>query len=882
MKARHDGDAVPRGARALLERFCPPNVFEELIGDLEESCRSRRARDGRFRAWLGCWADSLSLFRAFTHRRGAAADHPRGFIMWDSYLKSGLRTSQRHWGYVLLNVAGLALGVACALLILLFVWEELRFDRFHAESDRIYRMVQAEPDQWDTKRQEEMSPLFAQALVDGVPEVEHVVRFLDRSPSLISRDADGADLRVYEEGFVYADSTFFDVFSFPLVHGDAATALDRPHTLVLTEAMAHKYFGGANPVGQTLLVNSVHPFEVTGVVADPSARSSLQFRFLASFASLREIPEEAGMLNSGWGVTAYPTYVLLENDAAAIVAERKIPGVLKRSTDAEHVLASRFGLEPLLDLHLYSKAGNLLGPQSDVRYVYIFSVIAFAILLIACINYMNMATARAAKRAREVGVRKVLGARRSQLARQFLGESMMTSFGAMVLALGLVLLAIPAFGRLVQRDMQAGIFAEPLFWLVILMFWAAVGLLSGSYPALLLSRFAPAEVLKGRLGGVSSGATFRRGLVVFQYTISVALVACTLIVHHQLDYMRTKKLGLDAEQMLVLPLQSSVVGKPSPVAQHTEAFRDELSRLDAVRSVAFSTAVPTQRSSRFGTQVEGSDETMFVFAYNVDPDFLSTMGIDVVEGRGFSIGMDDQSAVLVNQAAVRSFGWIEALGQTLPVRIGTADRTVMGVVRDFHFESLHASIEPVVFMPLGSRLPRYIILRLDATDLPATLQRVAAVWDRFSPEHPLDYFFLDDAFERLYQSEDRLAGLFGAFTLTAILIACLGLFGLAAFSAEQRTKEVGIRKVMGASVAHVVYLLSRDFVRLVGVAIVIAVPIAYIAMSRWLEGFAYRVDLSWRTFLFAGLVALAVALATVSFQAARAALADPVKALRYE
>lgn len=805
--------------------------------------------------------------------------------MFKNYILVTLRHMRRHIGYTALNIAGLAVGLAVCLLILLFVRDEQQFDRFHEDADRIFRVTLTRADAEPEAAEEHMAPMFGPILVEGLPEVEHAVRFLARTGSLFGREDGG--LSAYEDAFIYADSNFFEVFSFPLLQGDPATALDRPLTVVLTERAAQRYFGDDDPVGETLLFNNTHRFEVTGVAADVPAQSSIQFEFVASFATVRQIPEEASMFNSGWGVRAYPTFVRLDETASPTVVGEKIPQLLAQHTDADFVINNRFTLEPITEIYLHSPASNQLGAQGDIRYIYIFSALALLVLLIACINYMNMATARSAGRAREVGVRKVVGAKRGQLAGQFLSESLLLSLCAMLLAIGIVAAVLPLFEVLIGRAMPFHLFEEPDLIGVLVGVALVVGLVSGSYPALLLSRFKPVAVLKGRFAQASSGAAFRKGLVVFQFTVSVALIAGTLIIHEQLDYMRSKGLGLNPEQVLVLPLQGSNVGEPSPIAQQPEAFRSELANLASVENVAYSSVVPTRGASRFGYRAEETDPWSYVSLYRVTPSFLPTLDMTLLRGEDYATTVPPQPTdVLLNETAMRLFGWQdsqEALGQVVPMRVGRDPLRVRGIVEDFHFESLHRSIQPVMFRPLeeGGRV-RYVVARVSADRLPETIQQVEALWQQFSPEHPFAYFFLDDAFDRLYQTEDRLARIFNAFTLTAILIACLGLFGLAAYSAEQRTKEIGIRKVFGATVTHLVALLSKDFLKLVVVSFVVAMPIAYATMQRWLEDFAYRMDIGWGLFVVAGVLALVIALVTVSYQAIRAALANPIDSLRYE
>lgn len=869
----------PRLAEWLLAHLLPDEEWETPLGDFAEYYRMQCRRASVRRAQLWYWQQVLELIP----RRFVSTVY-WSLIMFKSYVRTALRHMRRHIGYTTLNIVGLSVGLAVCLLIALFVQHELGFDQFHQQEDQIYRVLQARSDRQDAQADEHMSPGFAPALMAGIPEIQHAVRFIARSGSLVSRE-DGS-LSTYEKDFIYADSNFFDVFTFPLIKGDPTTALDRPMTVVVTERAAQTYFGDADPIGQTLLYNNTHRFEVTGVAANLPPQSSIRFDFLVSFATIRAIPEEAPMFNSGWGVSAYPTYVLLRKEATVPAVEEKISVVLQQHTDAEHVLNASFRLESITDVYLHSAGNNQLGPQSDIRYIYIFSALAILILLIACINYMNMATARSAGRAREVGVRKVVGAYRGQLAGQFLSESMFTSLMAMVLAVGLVRLTLPIFADLLQREISVALLSHPVVILTLLGVVAFVGFLSGSYPALLLSRFIPAEVLKGKFTHSSSGAAFRKGLVVFQFTVSVALIASTLVIYSQLDYVRNKRLGLNPEQVMVLSLQGETVSKPSSIAQQPDAFRSELENIAAVEHVAYATTVPTRRGSRFGYRATEDEPWAYVHSYQITPSFLPTLGMEMLAGEDYNTTLPPQPTdVLLNETAMRLFGWnnaTEALGQIVPLRLGRDPLTVRGIVQDFHFQSLHQTIQPVAFRPIGERRPRYVIMRVQAAELQQTVQRVEALWQQFSPEHPFTYFFLDDAFDQLYQTEDRLARVFNIFTLIAIVIACLGLFGLAAYSAEQRTKEIGIRKVFGATVVNLVGLLSKDFLKLVTVSFVFAIPLAYAAMQRWLEDFAYRIDLGWGVFALAGVLALGIALATVSYQAIRAALANPIDSLRYE
>ena len=869
----------------MLERFCLPERYEEIRGDLEEVYQDRLTRMHPFWAGLLYGVEVVFLYRAFVKRRRPSYEHARGFPMWTNYLKIALRNFRRHKGYSLINIFGLGVGIAGCLLILLFVREELSFDRFHEQTDAIYRLVKHTDAGGESSVSVEMPPPLGPALEAGLPEVQHTVRFLRRDGRLISSEIEpstNSNARFYEDGFLYADSTFFDVFSFSLLQGDPETALTKPYAIVLTKDMAQKYFGEENPLGKTILVQNSDRYEVTGVAQNIPSNSSIQFIFLASFSTLRQLPGEALMLNSEWFVSAYPTYVLLTPKASREIVAHKIPDVLKQHTDLDFIQKADYRLEPLTDVHLFSNAKGSISPGGDIRYVYIFSSIALLILLIGCVNYMNLATAQSAHRAREVGVRKIVGARRSQLAWQFLGESMLLSVTALLVGFVLVQLSLPTFSNLVQRDLNIGDLGDASFWRALLGVALGVGLLSGSYPALLLSRFRPVEVLKGRFGTSSAGAFFRMGLVVFQFTVSVALIAGAIVIQKQLDYVRTKRLGLDQEHVVVMQL------KHSSIRRQADTFAEELRKQSQVQHVAVSSAVPTRSSVRFGENIEGRDETVWMSVYGIDTMFLETLDIQLVKGRGFSALFTDASSrtrvggALVNETAAHALGWEEPLGQRLPFKPNGNEYTVVGVVKDFHFASLREEIEPMLLAPVSDFWSSYISIKLEPGDPAASLSSFEKTWEQFAPDLPFEYFFLDDAFDRLYRAEDRLAGIFNAFTLMAIVVACLGLFGLAAFTAEQRTKEIGIRKVLGATVSAIAMLLSRDFLKLVLVAAALATPIAYIAMNHWLREFAYRVEISWRIFLVAGLAALALSMLTVSYQAIKAALADPVKSLRYE
>ena len=787
--------------------------------------------------------------------------------MLKNYFKIAFRNFKKRRGYAFINVAGLAVGMACCLLIALFVRHERSYDRYHEQADRIFRLVE--------ERARVGAP-FAPALLNEFPEVEQAVRLhhMFWTTPLLQAGERG----FYEDRIFFADSSLFDVFSFRLLRGDPKTALAAPFSMILTEAMAAKYFGDADPMGQVIAYDNTHTYTVTGIVENTPPPSHFRFDFLASFSTLYVLEEFWGMPLTWTNPTA-TTYLLLSDPDAAEALEARLPDFIVKHRGEAFRNGRTFHLQPLTDIHLTSRLRFEVEPNSDVAYLYIFSAIGLAVLLIACCNFINLATARSAERAREVGLRKVVGAHQRQLVGQFLSESMLLSVVAGLLALGLVALGLPAFNALSGKvltmnavaggGMLAGLVGVVLF----------VGIVAGSYPAFVLARFRPVAVLKGALTTTSGGARLRKGLVLFQFALSMMLIVGAATVYDQLDFMRSSTLRFDDEQILVVPLLDR------SLRPQVEALKRELLRHPDVVTVSVSHRVPGQLFNGFSYVPEGGDpkNPVGVRDVGVDHEFTKTFGLDLAAGRDWSreIVTDEDEAFLINETAARVFGWADP-GEAVGKRLTRNERegVVIGVVKDFHFQSLHHTIEPLLMhlRPFAMN----VSVRVRTDDLPATVAALERTWQQFSPTFPFDYYFLDEAFDSRYRAEERAGQLFGYFALLAVFIACLGLFGLAAFSAAQRTKEIGVRKVLGATVGGIVVLLSKDFVKLVGWAFVVATPVAYLAMSRWLDNFPYHVEISWRIFLVAGLSALVVAVLTVSYQSIRAALADPVTALRYE
>jgi putative ABC transport system permease protein len=792
--------------------------------------------------------------------------------MLKNYLKIAIRNLLKHKAYSFINLAGLAIGIACCVLIMLYVREELSYDRFHENAGRTYRVANEGQFGSETWKGARTSHPLAPALVQEFPEVQQAVRFYRLYKPLVQV----GEKKFVEPRFFYADSSVFEVFTFPLITGDPQTALTRPYSLVLSQAMAEKYFGGGDPVGQILSVAKLGDFQITGVLKNIPANSHLAFDFLASYATLHA--QKNPNLES-WDTIVTSTYILLPEGYDHRTLEAKLPALVTKYQNQSHGATLRLFLNPIVDLHLRSEFSGELGERGSMATLYILAMGAVFILLIACINFMNLATARSLQRAREVGVRKVIGAHRLQLIRQFLSEAILLSLGALALALPLVELLLPAFNQLVGKNLDIDFVANLSTVGVLAALGLLVGIISGSYPAFALSSFKPVAVLKGQTKSRPAGARIRQGLVVAQFAISIIFIVSTIIVGSQLEFFRDTKLGFNKEQVVVLPIQDR------SVSSRFEAIKQELRQNPNILSVAATSQLPGAGEGNYYYNVEGISEGLTLPTYFVDHDFIPALDIELAAGRNFyaSFTADAAGAFMINETAAKQFGWDDPLGKTIDWDSGTKKGVVIGVVKDFHTASLHEKIEPLIIQIFPEPMYiGYLVARLAPHDISATLASIKEKWQAFEPQYPLQYSFLDEDFDRLYRNEERLAQIFRYSSTLAILIACLGLLGLAAFAAEQRTKEIGVRKVLGATVAQIVLLLSRDFAKLVGLAFVVAAPVAYFAMNRWLQNFAYRAEISLGAFLLAGLAALGLACLTVSWQAIKAALANPVEALRYE
>ena len=791
--------------------------------------------------------------------------------MIKNYLTVAIRNIARNKTFSAINILGLAIGMACCILILLYVQDELSYDQHHENAHRIYRVAEEAHIAGQTRRIAITSFPMGPALVQDYPTVVDAVRFYkndEKTPVANQQN------QFYERGVLFTETSIFQVFDFPLIQGDPRTALQEPHSIVLTEEMARKYFGAQDPMGQTLSVDG-EACKITGILENHTHNTHLQFNFLVS--SLRR---------SDWIDHSYYTYLLLQDAHAANELETELPNFIERHI-GEQLKASGIQLKPFLqpltDIHLHSHLEFEISSNGDIRYVYLFLIIALFVLILACINFMNLSTARSATRSKEVGMRKVVGANRTQLIHQFMGESILLALVALLFAVVLVELSLPAFNAFTQRELVLDYTGNWHVLLALLSVALFAGLLSGIYPALFLSAFQPVEVLKSTLRRGLKTSSSRKTLVVFQFVISIVLIIGTVVVYHQSDYIKNKKLGFNKEQVIVIPIDRQLVKR----------YKSAVSAQAAVLNVSASSTVPGREIAAhlFRPSLDPAHkDALLINVMYVDHEFIQTYGIGVLEGRAFSedIRSDRNGAFILNEAAVRKLGWtshanrklerVYPKGNILNVEI---QGDVVGVVKDFHYQSLHHEIEPLVLMMGGSWI-EYLSIRIRSDDIAATLDFLKTQWGEVVSNRPFDYFFLDDDYDKLYRTEEQIGTLFGLFSILAIFVASLGLFGLASFTAQRRIKEIGIRKVLGASVSNLVLMLSKEFALLVGIANLIAWPIAYYAMHRWLQDFAYRIDLGIWAFVLSGFLALFIALTTVSYQAWKVARTNPVDALRYE
>lgn len=809
--------------------------------------------------------------------------------MFNNNLKVGWRNLKRQPFLTFLNTFGLAIGMAGGLLISLFIYDEFSFDKMFPDADRIHRIhVDIK---FGGKAQEfaVVPPPLAEIVLD-YSQVELTTRFRTQGSMLIKKT--DAALNVKELQAIFVDSSFFEMFGLELLEGDTKTALKNPNSLILTRTAAEKHFKISKALGQSLLLNNSDTYIVTGVISDLPENS-----FLRNHSVFMAMSGYEDSRNVEWGSNNYNTFIKLipsaniesfQEPLQAIVgkylvpfAQKFIPGLTLESFKASGNYMN-YSTIPLKDIHLHSNRVGEISPNNNIQNVYILSFIGFFIILLASINFMNLSTAHSLKRAKEVGIRKTLGSNKFSLIKQFLTEAGLISFLSLLLAIIIAFIVMPAFNQLAGKDLSIPFF-NPIFWLVLISVTAILGLFSGSYPAFFMSKFAPVKTLKG--GGQSSvgGGKVRNMLVVFQFSISVFLIVSTLVVFQQLKYIQSKDLGFTKEQILIV---DDVYGAGNQV----KTFKQKVEQIALVKSASLSSFLPTPSGrSDDGYKIQGvneQDNNIQMQSWRVDYDYVSTLDLEIIEGRDFDRKYGtDTSGIIINESAIAIMGKSpkEALGMKV-VRNFQNDNeellTVIGVVKNFHYESLKDDIG-ALSLTIGDRAAKMAI-KLNAGDFSNTITSIEKTWNEVAPGQPFNYYFMDDSFNETYQTEERLGSIFIVFTILSILIACLGLFGLAAFNAEKRTKEIGIRKVLGASVTQITYRLSVYFLKLVGIAIFIALPLGWYAMNRWLEDFSYRIEISWWIFVLAAFLAVIISIITVSFQSVKAAIANPIDSLKTE
>jgi putative ABC transport system permease protein len=809
--------------------------------------------------------------------------------MIKNYIKTAFRSLRKNKGFTAINILGLALGLATCLLIVLYVVDELSYDRYNTKASRIYRVNEDLKLGGNNVLYAACMPPLAKTLKAEYPYVENAVRL----KTIGSWHVKKGNVNILENRLAYADPAIFDVFTLPMINGNPASALVEPNSVVITETTAKKYFNSTNVVGKVLVLNDNTSFKITGVIKDIPKQSHFNFDF---FLSMSTWPDSR---SNEWLRSDYNTYVLLKASADAKKLEASFPELLKKfsgpqmqaqlnmSIDAFEKSGSffRMNLISLTNIHLHSNRSGELGPNGTTQYVYIFSAIAIFILLIACVNFMNLSTARSSNRAREVGVRKVLGSSRKYLIAQFLTESILVTFIATVIAFFAAMLLLPLFNQL--SDKAISITAQSLAWIVpsLLCIVIFVGSLSGSYPAFYLSAFQPIDVLKGKLSAGFKGGYLRSFLVVFQFSISIFLIIGTMVIYNQLNYIQTKNLGYNRSQVLI-------VQNVFELDKQAKIFKQEVKEIPGVINATMTGFLPTSNWKNtaiyFPDASFDQKRSMFPQNWEIDEDYISTLDMKMATGRSFLKNMaTDSDGIVINEAAAKFLGFKDPVNKIIYKSLGgkqSADNAkqyhILGVVKDFNFNSLRENVTPVV-MRLAENNGA-LSIRVNTTNLPALLSQIKDKWKGLSPNVQINYSFMDQEFDASYRIEQRTGQIFIVFTTLAILIACLGLFGLAAYAAEQRTKEIGIRKVLGANVSAIVGMLSKDFIRLVFISILIASPIAWYLMNKWLQDFAYRISIQWWVLVLAGVVALLIAFITVGFQSIKAAIANPVDSLKNE
>ena len=792
-----------------------------------------------------------------------------------NYIKIALRNIFRYKIFSLINILGLSIGFAVSILILSYVLNELEYDSFHENADNIYRIpIKGEISGHKLDIAVNCAPI-APSLVKDNPNIINYVRILKTHQQIFFNNN---SVKYYENNLIFADSTFFDIFSFNLIKGDKNKALKNPHSLVITEEIAKKYFGDKNPIGKQLKLNNEYNYTITGIIKNNNRKSHIPIDFLASFSTLEENDEIQYGLDS-WTSFNYYTYIKTSQnaniDSINIYLKNYLDRKLKINLKEEGVELIPY-LQAIKKIHLHSKLMNEIEDNGSMEEIYIYSIIALIILLIACINFINLTTAHSSNRLKEVSIRKILGANRGMLIHQFIGEAVVLSIIAYTLSLFFIELLLPVFNNVVDKDLNLIFISKPYFLLLFLLFAIIVGIISGSYPSFFISSFSPVKILKRKIFKFSSKSRFRNILVVFQFIISITLIISTSVVYTQLNFIKNEPLGFSKNNVLIIPILDK------PMSENIDSIKKAIDKLPGVINIASSSNIPGKEYSGIGFTPEGmsKDKTVLIYNFKADENYLSTMDIKLIQGRNFN-SQADSNCVIINETLCKQLNWKEPIGKKLFYDISNnKSLTVIGVIKDYHYRSLKTKISPLL-ISLCKNNTAYLSIKINP-NYNATINNIKLTWQNIDNRYPFNFFMLHDSYDNLYILEKRLGKLFISLTILALLLASLGLYGLASFSTKQRTKEIGIRRVHGATVFQIVMMLSKDLSKWVLIASFMAWPISYLLITQWLNHFQYKIELSIWTFIISTLIGLLIAIITANFQAIKSALANPVESLRYE
>ena len=880
MKKTRDNTRFPGVAYWIFSRLLNQYTEVPVLRDLQEEffylCGEKGPRFARFWVRLQLIKSLPFLIRNLIYW---------SIIMFKNYLKISLRNILKQKSYSFINIAGLAMGIAVFILIALYVQHELSFDTYHDNADRIYRVIQEKPGSESVGKDKFATtpPALAPALMQEFPEIVSAARIGVLSNTLVS----GNEKNFIEAKVHCTEPEIFEIFSIPFVKGDAKTALNDPFSILLSERTAEKYFSSENPVGKVLNLGEKFDFKVTGVFKNMPENSHFTMAVVIPFVTYFQFKFGPGALTEWSDYSSFYAYCLLREGAVPEESEKKFPVLLDKykyhGSNIDRSRKAKYLLQPLTDIHLHSGVNvPISSTNSDIKYIILFSSIAFLILIIACINYMNLTTARSVQRAKEVGLRRVVGAKKSQLVKQLLGESFIFTLLALIASLFIIWLTLPVFNNFIERQLSFNPVQNPHLSLTVVLIILFAGLFAGSYPAFYISAFKPVTILKGAFKTSSKGAMLRNLLVMVQFSITIILVIATLIIRDQLHFINNRDMGYDKEQAVVLHVGDA--GTRKNFHNNLETIKAELKRNPGILSVAGSKRLPNNINFNPVNILPGKAAGTYTPIYAVwgDDEFVNLYGIKIIQGRNFSkdFPADKNGAILLNETAAKTSRWESPIGKEITYW-GNRTGKIVGIMKDFHFHSLHSPIEPLCIYYEPEYFD-YLSIKINAHNIPQTIVAIEKVIKKFSPKHPFEYHFFDEIFERSYRTEQKTGKLYGVFAFLSIIIACLGLLGLASFAAAQRTKEVGIRKSLGASTANITLLFLKEFVKWVFFANLIAWPVAYYAMNKWLQNFAYRTSIGIGTFILSGLIALLIALFTVAFQSIKAAGSNPVEALKYE